>query len=39
MKVLFLKKSYAQYGGEASPRHFDEKSKLSITLDRNSEIF
>ena len=38
MKVTFLKKS-AKYGGEASPRHFDEKSKLSITLDRHSEIF
>ena len=34
----FLEKSYTKYGGEASPRPFHEKSKLSISLDQQSEM-
>ena len=33
MRHIFLEKSYAKCGGETSPRHFSEKSKLSISLD------
>ena len=34
MRNIFLQKSYAKCGGEASPRHFSEKLKLSISLDQ-----
>ena len=34
----FLEKSYTKCGGEASPRPFHEKSKLSISLDQQSEM-
>ena len=35
---IFLEKLYTKYGGEASPRSFSKKSKLSITLDQQPEI-
>ena len=31
-------KLWTKYGGEAGPRHFYKKSKLSILLDQQSEI-
>ena len=34
MRNVFLKKSYTKYAGEAIPRPFPEKSKLSISLDK-----
>ena len=34
---IFLEKLYSKYGGEASPRSFSKKSKLSISLDRFKE--
>ena len=34
----FLERSYIKCDGEASPRTFHEKSKLSISLDQQSEI-
>ena len=34
MRNIFLQKSYAKCGGEASPRPFSEKLKLSISLDQ-----
>ena len=33
---IFLEKSYTKFGGEASPRPFCKKSKLSIFLDHQS---
>ena len=38
MRNIFLKKSYAKCVGETSHRLFSEKSKLSISLDQQSEI-
>ena len=38
MRNIFLEKSYTKYGGEASPRPFYEKSKLSVSLDQQSEM-
>ena len=38
MRNIFLEKLYTECGGEASPRPFDKKSKLSISLDQQSEI-
>ena len=38
MRNTFLNKSYTKCGGKASPRHFYKKSKLSISLDQQSEI-
>ena len=38
MKNIFLAKSYSKCGGEACPRNFYKKSKLSIYLDHQSEI-
>ena len=39
MRNSFLEKPYTTCGGEASPRHFyKKKSKLSISLDRQSEM-
>ena len=35
---IFHKKSYIKCGGEASPRHFCKKSKLSISLDQQSKM-
>ena len=34
----FLENSYTKCGGEASPKRFHEKSKLSIFLDQQSEM-
>ena len=39
MRNTFLEKSYTKNGGETSPRPFSKKSKLSIHLDQESEIF
>ena len=38
MRKIFFEKSNAKCGGEASPRHFYKKSKLSISLDKQSEM-
>ena len=38
MRNIFLEISYTKYGGEASPRPFNIKLKLSISLDQQSEI-
>ena len=38
MRDIFLETSQTKYGGEASPRLFYKKSKLSISLDQQSEI-
>ena len=35
---IFLEKSCAKCGGEASPRPFSEKLKLSISLDPQSKV-
>ena len=35
---IFPKKSDTKFGGEASPRPFYKKSKLSISLDQQSEM-
>ena len=37
IRNAFLKKAYAKCRGEASPRPFYKKSKLSIYLDQHSE--
>ena len=34
LRNIFLDKSYTKCGGESSPRHFSEKSKLSKSLDQ-----
>ena len=39
MKNVFLEKSYAKCGKEASPRSFYKNSKLSISLAQWSEMF
>ena len=39
MKNIFLEKSYTKCGGEAISRPFSKKSKLSISLDQQSEFF
>ena len=36
---VFLEKSYTKFGGEASPRPFCKKSKLSICPDQQSKIY
>ena len=38
MRNIFLEKSYRKCGGKASPRPFYKKSKLSITLNKQSEM-
>ena len=38
MRNIFLEKSYTKYGGEASPRPFSEKLKLSISLNQYSKV-
>ena len=37
-KHFFFQKSYAKFGAEASPRAFYKKTKLSISLDQQSEM-
>ena len=39
MRNIFFEKSSIKCGGETSPRPFSKKSKLSISLDQQSEIF
>ena len=38
MRKIFLDKSYPKCGGEASPRPFSEKLKLSVSLDQLSKV-
>ena len=38
MRNIFLEKSYTKSGGEASPRPFYKKLKLSMSLDQESEM-
>ena len=38
MRHIFLEKSCTKSGGEASPRPFSKKSKLSTSLDQQSEM-
>ena len=38
MRNIFPEKSYKKHSGEASPRLFYKKSKLSISLDQQSEL-
>ena len=38
LRNILLEKSYSKCGGETSPEHFYKKSKLSISLDRETEI-
>ena len=39
MRNIFLEKSYTKSGGEASPRPFSKKLKLSISLDQWSKVY
>ena len=34
MRIIFIEKWYTKWGGEASPRPFSEKLKLSISLQQ-----
>ena len=38
MKNIFLGKSYTNCGGKTIPRPFSKKSKLSISLDQESQV-
>ena len=38
MKNIFIEKLYTKLGGEASPRPFSEKSKLSLSLEQQCEV-
>ena len=38
MRNIFLKRSYANCGGESSPRPFSEKLKLTISLDQWTKV-
>ena len=38
IRNIFIEKSYRKYGGKACPRPFCKKSKLSISLDQQTEI-
>ena len=38
MKNIFIEKLYIKLGGEASPRPFSEKSKLSLSLEQQCEV-
>ena len=38
MRNVFLEKSGTKYGEDISPRLFFKKSKLSISLDQQSEV-
>ena len=35
---IFLEKSFTRCGGETIPRPFSRKSKLSVSLDQQSQI-
>ena len=39
MTNFFLKNLYTKYGWEASPRLFYKKSKLTKSLDQQSELY
>ena len=39
MLNIFLEKSYAKFAGETIPRLFSKKSKLSISLNQQSEYY
>ena len=38
VRNIFLKKSYRKRGAETIPRPFSKKSKLSISLDQQSQM-
>ena len=38
IRIIFLENSYIKCGGKTSPRPFSKKSKLIITLDKQSEV-
>ena len=38
MRNIFFEKLHTEFGGEAIPRLFYEKSKLIIFLDQHSEL-
>ena len=38
MKNIFLKKSYANFGGETIPRPFSKKSKFTMPLHQSSKV-
>ena len=38
IRNIFLNKSYRKYGAEPIPKPFSKKSKLSISLDRESKV-
>ena len=38
MKNIFIEKLYTKLGGEANPRPFSEKSKLSLSLEQQCEV-
>ena len=38
IRIIFLVKSFTKSGGKASPKPFYKKSKLSISLDQQSEM-
>ena len=38
IRNIFLEQPSTKYGGEASPRNFYKKSKLSISLGQQSEM-
>ena len=38
LKKVFFEKSYTKCGGEASPRPFHNKSKMSMSTDQQSEM-
>ena len=37
-KNFFLEKLYTKFGGWTIPRNFPKKSKLSVSLDQQSEV-
>ena len=37
-KNIFVEKSYTKYDGEAIPRYFLKKLKLSISVDQSSNV-
>ena len=39
MRITFLEKLYTKCGGEAIPRLFSKKPKLSVSLDQSPKIF
>ena len=38
MRNSFFENSHTKYGGEASPSTYNRKSKLSTSLDQQSEV-